>query len=202
MRMLRVLALSLGLPPGHFDGQFARAMLALRPLHYTATQSDPEAGIFAAGAHTGGCSLAGGGAREDCVLLACHWDCSVMRVGEGAWLQTPQGCGTPSPLCSPVMWVCVLCGPCSESRRATARAPDILSCSPSTPPADCSCFSFLLSPRQSVVNPSYCCPPLPPHLQTTAVSPSCAPMTYRGCSSSPRRASGSTSLPSRAPTWW
>lgn len=52
MRLLRVLALALGLPADHFGPCFSRPMLALRPLHYPATRSRPEEGLFAAGAHT------------------------------------------------------------------------------------------------------------------------------------------------------
>lgn len=52
MRMLRVVALSLGLPPDHFDAAFTRPMFALRPLHYVARRSDEAGGRFACGAHT------------------------------------------------------------------------------------------------------------------------------------------------------
>lgn len=36
MRLLRLLALSLGLPGGYFAPYFTHPMVALRPLHYTA----------------------------------------------------------------------------------------------------------------------------------------------------------------------
>lgn len=36
MRLLRLLALSLGLPPDYFAPHFTHPMVALRPLHYTA----------------------------------------------------------------------------------------------------------------------------------------------------------------------
>ncbi|GAB4817605.1 hypothetical protein N2152v2_004651 [Parachlorella kessleri] len=52
MRMLRLLALSLGLPPGYFHPFFTRPMLALRPLHYSATPSRPQDGLYGAGAHS------------------------------------------------------------------------------------------------------------------------------------------------------
>ncbi|KAG2482592.1 hypothetical protein HYH03_018476 [Edaphochlamys debaryana] len=52
MRLLRLLALSLGLPPDHFHPAFEQPMVTLRPLHYTAEISDPGAGVFGAGAHT------------------------------------------------------------------------------------------------------------------------------------------------------
>lgn len=51
-RLLRLLALSLGLAPGFFEPAFAAPMLALRPLHYTAEVSAPGEGVFGAGAHT------------------------------------------------------------------------------------------------------------------------------------------------------
>eukprot|EP00878_Enallax_costatus_P005060 GHUV01005320.1.p1 GENE.GHUV01005320.1~~GHUV01005320.1.p1 ORF type:complete len:325 (+),score=87.88 GHUV01005320.1:753-1727(+) len=52
MRMLRLLALSLGLPAEYFDEYFTSPMVALRPLHYSAEVSAPNAGVFAAGAHS------------------------------------------------------------------------------------------------------------------------------------------------------
>ena len=51
-RTLRLLALSLGLEPTYFDAHFSRPMAALRPLHYAPVPSNPEEGLFAAGAHT------------------------------------------------------------------------------------------------------------------------------------------------------
>ena len=35
LRMLRLLASSLGLPEGHFDPEFERPITTLRPLHYS-----------------------------------------------------------------------------------------------------------------------------------------------------------------------
>lgn len=52
MRLLRLIALSLGLPPHYFDAQFDPPMVMLRPLHYSGTVSAPDDGVFGAGAHT------------------------------------------------------------------------------------------------------------------------------------------------------
>ncbi|EIE25730.1 oxygenase-like protein [Coccomyxa subellipsoidea C-169] len=52
MRMLRLLALALGLAPDYFLPMFGRPMLFLRPLHYIPRRSQPDQGIFAAGAHS------------------------------------------------------------------------------------------------------------------------------------------------------
>lgn len=51
-RLLRLLALSLHLPPDFFAPFFSRPMLFLRPLHYSAERSDVAEGVFGAGAHT------------------------------------------------------------------------------------------------------------------------------------------------------
>ncbi len=51
-RVLRLLGLGLGLGPDHFLPYFSQPMLFLRPLHYSAQQSDEAAGLYAAGAHT------------------------------------------------------------------------------------------------------------------------------------------------------
>ena len=42
MRLLRLLALALDLPPEHFDPFFTRPMLAFRPLHYALRKSQPD----------------------------------------------------------------------------------------------------------------------------------------------------------------
>ena len=42
MRLLRLLALALDLPPEHFHLAFTRPMLAFRPLHYAARMSHPD----------------------------------------------------------------------------------------------------------------------------------------------------------------
>ncbi len=42
MRLLRLLALALDLPPEHFHPMFTRPMLFLRPLHYAPRQSHPD----------------------------------------------------------------------------------------------------------------------------------------------------------------
>ncbi|GLI63800.1 hypothetical protein VaNZ11_006885 [Volvox africanus] len=52
LRLLRLLALSLGLPEAYFAPMFDRPMVTLRPLHYSGEVSDPGAGVFGAGAHT------------------------------------------------------------------------------------------------------------------------------------------------------
>lgn len=51
-RLVALLALSLGLPRGHFDGAFDRPMVFLRPLRYSGEASRPEDGVFGAGAHS------------------------------------------------------------------------------------------------------------------------------------------------------
>uniref|UniRef100_A0A7S3QLD7 Fe2OG dioxygenase domain-containing protein n=2 Tax=Dunaliella tertiolecta TaxID=3047 RepID=A0A7S3QLD7_DUNTE len=51
-RLLRLLALGLGLPPDHFDRFFDRPMIFLRPLHYAPKVSAPSEGVFGAGAHS------------------------------------------------------------------------------------------------------------------------------------------------------
>ena len=50
-RLLRLLALALGLPPDHFAPFFTRPMAFLRPLHYSAERSSEAEGLYAAGAH-------------------------------------------------------------------------------------------------------------------------------------------------------
>ncbi len=42
MRMLRLLALALGLAPDYFLPMFGRPMLFLRPLHYIPRRSQPD----------------------------------------------------------------------------------------------------------------------------------------------------------------
>lgn len=42
MRLLRLLALALDLPPEHFHPMFSRPMLFLRPLHYARRTSQPD----------------------------------------------------------------------------------------------------------------------------------------------------------------
>ncbi|KIZ06914.1 hypothetical protein MNEG_1040 [Monoraphidium neglectum] len=51
-RLLRLLAISLDLEPGHFDPFFDPPMVFLRPLHYSAEVSRPGDGVFGAGAHS------------------------------------------------------------------------------------------------------------------------------------------------------
>ena len=51
-RLLKLLAMSLGLPADFFLAYFRYPMLMLRPLHYTARVSQPTKGVFGAGAHS------------------------------------------------------------------------------------------------------------------------------------------------------
>jgi isopenicillin N synthase-like dioxygenase len=53
LRMIQLLALALGLEDQHhFDQDFSEPMAALRLLHYAAVRSQPDQGIYAAGAHS------------------------------------------------------------------------------------------------------------------------------------------------------
>lgn len=45
MRVIRLLALALDLPANHFDADFEKPTILLRPLHYPPTPSAPEEGI-------------------------------------------------------------------------------------------------------------------------------------------------------------
>lgn len=47
-----MVAEALGLPAGFFDACFSDPILTLRPIHYTAEQSDASNGILAAGMST------------------------------------------------------------------------------------------------------------------------------------------------------
>ena len=51
LRVVRLLAQSLGLPPKYFDAEFEKPMARLRLLRYSDHTSDPDRGVFAAGAH-------------------------------------------------------------------------------------------------------------------------------------------------------
>lgn len=51
-RLLRLIALSLGLPADHFASFFSSPMIFLRPLHYAAQVSKPDDGVYGAGAHS------------------------------------------------------------------------------------------------------------------------------------------------------
>jgi len=51
-RLMRPFALGLGLPGDFFAEHFERPTALLRPLHYAAFKSQPEQGLFAAGAHS------------------------------------------------------------------------------------------------------------------------------------------------------
>jgi isopenicillin N synthase-like dioxygenase len=52
MQLLRLIAIALDMPPHYFDKDFTEPMVALRLLHYEATKSEPEKGVFAGGAHS------------------------------------------------------------------------------------------------------------------------------------------------------
>jgi len=69
-RLLRLLALSLGLEAGYFDQFFTHPMLFLRPLHYEGRASAVEEGLFAAGV----------GARAFACVRVCVWLCVCMCV--------------------------------------------------------------------------------------------------------------------------
>eukprot|EP00884_Botryococcus_braunii_P005263 jgi/Botrbrau1/14738/Bobra.0108s0082.1 len=51
-RLNRLLAIALNLPPDYFDDKFTSPLVALRPLHYNASISNPTEGLFGCGAHT------------------------------------------------------------------------------------------------------------------------------------------------------
>jgi isopenicillin N synthase-like dioxygenase len=51
-RLLRLLAISLDLPPDFFLAFYQQPMYTLRPLHYPGRISEPSNGIMGAGAHT------------------------------------------------------------------------------------------------------------------------------------------------------
>ncbi|KAK9814115.1 hypothetical protein WJX72_000846 [[Myrmecia] bisecta] len=52
LRLVRLIALALQLPADHFDSNFDKPLINLRPLHYSAKVSRPSEGIYGAGAHT------------------------------------------------------------------------------------------------------------------------------------------------------
>ena len=54
-RLLDLIASALDLPRGYFEPHFVDPILTLRPIHYTAEQSDVEGGVFGAGPYP--CSL-------------------------------------------------------------------------------------------------------------------------------------------------
>jgi hypothetical protein len=51
-RLVRLVALSLGLPADHFVPSFTPPVTVLRPLRYAPVRSDPAAGLLGCGAHT------------------------------------------------------------------------------------------------------------------------------------------------------
>jgi isopenicillin N synthase-like dioxygenase len=52
LRVVRLIALAIGLPEDFFDASFTEPMAALRLLHYAAEKSQPDEGIYACGAHS------------------------------------------------------------------------------------------------------------------------------------------------------
>jgi isopenicillin N synthase-like dioxygenase len=52
IRVVRLIALAIGLPEHFFDASFTAPMAALRLLHYAAEKSEPDEGIYACGAHS------------------------------------------------------------------------------------------------------------------------------------------------------
>jgi isopenicillin N synthase-like dioxygenase len=52
LQLTRLLASSLDLPAPHFDAAFVEPLAVLRLLHYEATESRPEDGVLACGAHS------------------------------------------------------------------------------------------------------------------------------------------------------
>lgn len=53
LKVIQLLALAVGLPDKHdLDHHFTENFATLRLLHYTATKSDPQEGLFACGAHS------------------------------------------------------------------------------------------------------------------------------------------------------
>ena len=52
VRVVRLIALGLGLEESHFDEAFEDSIATLRLIHYDQRKSDPDQGIFACGAHS------------------------------------------------------------------------------------------------------------------------------------------------------
>lgn len=52
LRVVKLIALALGLEESHFDDDFKEPMATLRLLHYAKRKSNPEEGIYACGAHS------------------------------------------------------------------------------------------------------------------------------------------------------
>lgn len=84
-RLLRLLALSLGLAPDYFDPAFDRPMVFLRPLRYSGRVSRPDDGVFGAGAHTDYGML---------TILATDGQPGLQVHLGGAWVDVP-----PAPGC-------------------------------------------------------------------------------------------------------
>jgi isopenicillin N synthase-like dioxygenase len=104
-RLLRLLALSLGLAPGHFDRQFDPPMAFLRPLRYAPEKSSPGEGVFGAGAHSD--YVGAGGARACCLgtlrpLFRRHARAPCIGWTLRAYLPRPgqNKLGLPQPLAS------------------------------------------------------------------------------------------------------
>ncbi|CAM9447850.1 unnamed protein product [Laminaria digitata] len=52
IRLSGLLSIGLGLDPAFFEGFFSESMSALRLLHYSSEVSNPEKGVYGAGAHS------------------------------------------------------------------------------------------------------------------------------------------------------
>jgi isopenicillin N synthase-like dioxygenase len=52
-RVVRLIALAIGLQENYFDDAFSEPLAVLRLLHYAAEKSRPDEGVFACGAHSG-----------------------------------------------------------------------------------------------------------------------------------------------------
>jgi isopenicillin N synthase-like dioxygenase len=52
LRLVQLMAMSLGLEESYFDKDFAEPIATIRLLHYDKRQSEPEKGIYACGAHS------------------------------------------------------------------------------------------------------------------------------------------------------
>ena len=85
MRVVRLIALSLGLPRDFFDPHFQEPMRFIRLLHYDRTQSEPGSGVFACGAHSDYGMLT--------LLLTDEHPGLQILSKDGCWIDVP-----PNPL--------------------------------------------------------------------------------------------------------
>ena len=80
LRVVRLLSESLGMSPNHFDAFFDKPMATLRLLHYNQQASDPERGIYAAGAHSDYGMI---------TLLLCDDVPGLQILQEEKWIKVP-----------------------------------------------------------------------------------------------------------------